>query len=543
MMKRFVPYILMLILTMVLVVTLGSSVLRKQHIFPVREGRDINQLVITMHDNPNRRSYGNELRVKSISVNGESLDLGKYSSESWVWHPEWGYVLYQQGDNTFTVDINQYVENLTLTLIKQEGSGKCTVSFNGMAEKSYDMYSSNWHETVYSVKYVNDFYLAYLKLSVGIVLFVLLVALYRIVLYVLGKQPVTPAKIGLGAFDFAKGLGLILVILGHSAQEVSSENAYISYGIFTAIVAITMMYTALPMFAIVSGYGSKAADPLVTIKKQMKVLLEFYGMFALIVILIDIIKLLLLPGFESQDFIRQIVAICTLMQHDYAFRGLQIGNIGPMWFLVSLCIARVVLNGVLRIKNKKLQVLAVALMLIPFYFATKLDLAMLCLAPVFSIVLFLYVGHCLSKYKIFKNENKITRIVFIIGTLVFYATAAMNGTFITIAGNNWGNNMFVGLLMATLGGTVLTWLCLQYGNTVFRRFNAVRKIGRLSLFFFLAHSIEYMTIPWGKIIQQLNAGFYVKSITVFLCRMIVVSLLTWILMRVYGRLHRKKQRN
>lgn len=216
----------MLILTVVLVITLGPSIMRKQNIFPESERAVDNQLVITMHDNPNSKSYGNELRVKTIIVNGELLDLSEYANDSWVWHPEWGYVLYQQGNNIFAVDIDREVESLNLTLIKQEGSGKCTVSFNGIAEKSYDMYSSNWHEVVYSVRYFDTVSYVFFLFSVCIVIYALLIILYRVFLYGTGKIQVTPLRVGIGTFDLIKGFGILGVMLGHSAEQVASNGAF-----------------------------------------------------------------------------------------------------------------------------------------------------------------------------------------------------------------------------------------------------------------------------------------------------------------------------
>ena len=542
-MKKSVPYIIMLILTLALLITVIPSVIRKLNILPQNEGSDTNKLVITMHGLPNKRSYGNEMRIKTITVNGEQLDLSQYSNDSWVWHPEWGYMLYQEGDNTLTVDIDHYLDSLDVTMIEQEGSGKCTVSLNGLAEKSYDLYSSNWHETVYSVKYVDDFYLTYLKLSFGFVLFMLMFLIYRICMYGFGIEKYVPQKIGLASFDFAKGLGILLVILGHSAQDVTSEDAYISTNILFAVIAIVFLYAVLPMFFVVNGYGSKAVDPKNNLKRQLRILAEFYGIYIVVVIVIDAVKMFTVPDYSKAEFVKQVAAFLTLSIHDVSINGLEIGTIGPMWFFVSLCIGRIVLNRILMIRNNKTQTIVAALVLIPFYFLIKHDFALLCLTTICSALIFLYMGHCLSRYKIFRMSNNCIPMIFIFGSIVFFATALLNGTYFSIAGNYWGNNIFLGLFISVLGGTVMTWLCLQYGNTVFRSFRAVRKIGRMSAFFFLAHSIEYMTIPWGKIIQQLNAGFYVKSITVFLCRMIVVSLLTWILMRVYGRLHRKKQRN
>jgi len=530
---------------MILLVTLGlifsviPFALTKMNIFPASLGKDLNYLIVTMHDSPNSKSYGNEMRIKSISVNGELLDMGEISNDSWVWHPEWGYVLYQHGDSTLEIKINKPVQALILTFIKQEGSGKCTISFNDSAKRSYDMYSSNWHEEVFFVKFVDDAQMVLIKLSVGIILFCVLFMLYRIILYLIGAKAVIPQKIGIGSFDFAKGIGMIGIMLGHSAQDVSIDNAYIAYGIIPAIVTITLMYAILPMFDIISGYGIRGSNPLKTLKKQLKLLFDFYVIYAFGVLLIDIVKVFVISDFKANELSNHLLALLLMTEHDLTIFGLKIGNIGPMWFFVSLCLGKVVLNQVLLVRNDKLQILIMLLVLIPFYFSIKLDLAIFCLTPLFSAIIFLYIGHCLSKYNVLKSSSRWVRIAFILGIIVFYSVAAFNGVFISIAGNNWGNDVFVGLFTAALGGIVLTWFSLEYGNTLFLKLGYVREIGRKSIFALLAHSIEYTTIPWKTIMESVKLGFYSKTVLIFVCRLVVTFVLARIIIFVYGKTHQK----
>ena len=538
-MKKTVPYIVILLVTIVLLLTVVPSALRKMNIFPASEGSNTNTLVVTMHNSPNSRSYGNEMRIKSISMNGQLMDLGEISNDSWVWHPEWGYILYQQGDGTLEISINEPVQSLILSFIKQEGSGKCTISFNGSALHSYDMYSPNWHEEAYSVKYLDDAQMILIKISIGLILFCVLFMLYRGILYIIGVKEVIPQKIGIGSFDFAKGLGMIGVILGHSAQDVALDNAFVSYGIIPAIITITLMYAMLPMFDIISGYGSRGNKPVKHARKQLKLLFTFYGIFAVGVLLIDIVKVFFITGFAFGDVLRNILAMLVMAEHDLTLFGFQVGNIGPMWFFVSLCLGKIVLNQILLVRNEKIQILLMFLVLIPFYFSIKLDLAVFCLAPMFSVVIFLYIGYCLSKYKVYKSDSRLLRVAFILGIIVFYALAAFNGIFISIAGNNWGNNVFVGLFTAALGGVVLTWLSLEYGNTLFRKAGFIREIGRKSIFVLLAHSIEYMTIPWRSIMEPVKLGFYSKTILIFVCRVIVTALIAKIIIKVFEQTHKK----
>lgn len=541
-MKRFIPYILMLIMSLVVVIAIVPSIVRKYNIFTESEGSDTNELVITMLNDPDPKSYGNEMRIASIVVDGEPMDLGMLSNESWVWHPEWGYMLYQHGDGNLTISIDKKIGSLSLEYIKQEGSGKCTISFNGAVEKNIDMYSSKWRSGNYTIRYLNNADYMHFMGTAVIAIFMIMFLIYRAFLYGTGKMQVVPLKICIGSFDFAKGAGILGVILGHSFQLVVRDWDTFTFDIIVAAIAIVLIYSIIPMFFMISGYGSRARDTKTIIKKQLKLLFFFYGVFFPFILIIDLFKVIFVPEFSFGDYFRQIVSIMLMMVHSKTIFGYDFGTVGPLWFVTSLCIARVFLNELLKIKNTKLQILAVVLMLIPFYYSSRFDVAVFCTSTTFVALLYMYVGYALGKYKLFSSANRALRIVLIMGIFVFFASAIANGISFSIAGNGWGENIFAGLIISIIGGVNLVWICLMMGGYSGRITHFIKDVGRKSPFYLLAHSIEAMTIPWESVFGSLHGNIVITGMVITACRLAVIILLVNAILLAFRFLRKKDLR-
>jgi len=130
-------------------------------------------------------------------------------------------------------------------------------------------------------------------------------------------------------FDLAKGIGIILVVLGHM-ENISSE------------LRIWISSFHMPLFFIISGMlmaakneigiEPKGEEKSVTelVKKKVRGILIPYFWFSLIYIPIDIINLLVLDNVDKHTFIQNILDSVTL------------SGVSVMWFLPALFISEVV---------------------------------------------------------------------------------------------------------------------------------------------------------------------------------------------------------
>ena len=129
-------------------------------------------------------------------------------------------------------------------------------------------------------------------------------------------------------FDLAKGIGIILVVLGHM-ENISTE------------LRIWISSFHMPLFFVISGMLIAAKNEIdidfdnsngikTLVKKKAKGILVPYIWFSLIYIPIDIINLFVLYNVDNHTFVQNILDSIT-------FSGVSV-----MWFLPALFIAEIV---------------------------------------------------------------------------------------------------------------------------------------------------------------------------------------------------------
>lgn len=198
--------------------------------------------------------------------------------------------------------------------------------------------------------------------------------------------------------DIAKGLLIILVVLGHAIQYSFGIEYTKSEDFFSNIVFKTIYSFHMPLFMLISGYLFHNSN-----KKDFKTLM----VTKLIAIGIPMISFIILCNFYTEiKYLR-----------DYDFTGLflfiliQIYRGGTMWFLFSLLLNITILSIITRsIRNKTLQYL---LMLILFILTMLIPDTILLSTHKFMFPFFC-IGYIIKEkeIKLYNGtNNKITLIV------------------------------------------------------------------------------------------------------------------------------------
>ncbi len=184
--------------------------------------------------------------------------------------------------------------------------------------------------------------------------------------------------------DLAKGLAIILVMIGHTLTNQHICNAIYSFH--------------MPFFFVLSGYFMKKKSIDNTyILKLYKTLLLPYLVTALITICISF---LWYQNFYN-DFIATILVGCKIFNIDIPF-------IGAIWFLVALFISKiivqVVINGI--IKWEFLLLFAT----ISFVISKTIGIVMpWCISIIGFCSIFVFIGYILKRYEIINilyNEER-----------------------------------------------------------------------------------------------------------------------------------------
>lgn len=308
----------------------------------------------------------------------------------------------------------------------------------------------------------------------------------------------------IGMFDAAKGLFVLMMILGHSTEYVNQywdpnmeRTALMMAGYWLSRVC---GYGAISMFFIMCGYGFRMRSMAKAAEGQVKYLWKPYVIMALSVAVLAAAKKLVTHGdvLEGLTFqaLPYLLGICPA--GDYF--GLTMDSVGPVWFVVTFVFAGILLNAVLQEERTWAQWM-LAGMLASVGVCLKDYRLPFCFQQSLVCTLFMYVGWTMKKRKFLEMEIP---KYFIALTLAFLCFAAYFGE-VEVSQNRW-NNGLVDVFAAIPGGVLLTKLSLELNCFRGKFMQFIRWLGRQALMFCCIHSVFYSIIPWEKVVDYFGGN-------------------------------------
>lgn len=290
-------------------------------------------------------------------------------------------------------------------------------------------------------------------------------------------------------FDIMKGLGILLVIIGHTND--------IPYILNNFICSFHM-----PLFFLLSGYFYSPQKNNILIKKNAKRLLSPYVFTGFIIIFLNIV---IATNSNNYNLIwKSIIAVLygTGSKHTSLYWG-DMPYIGPIWFLLALFWAKLIWNYIVKINAKSDVKLIVALLI--SFLATLLDRYFINLPfsflPGLSAIIFIAIGQEIKNYKL-----PIWTKVFLLGcwgVCIFHSQLYMVRC--------WYGHYFLDILGA-LGGTLFFFYLSRFTKMRFIA-SALSWFGINSMAILCFHTIDlqcgfidsfpwYVTIPVRIIIYS-----------------------------------------
>ncbi len=255
------------------------------------------------------------------------------------------------------------------------------------------------------------------------------------------------AKERIDWIDYAKALGVFLVIMGHT------------YKGYTFIAWIYSFH--MPLFFFLSGITLRIEETSCKefLRKRVKSLLIPYILYSMVYIMMEIVKGILNGNIDG--------AIKYFLRDAFWIRGEQ-ATIG-LWFLPLLFLVEALLMILCKgIRKKSLRAITVVFITaIGFLYAYKIGKALPWgLDAAFVVIFFLYAGYvfkqtCLSAWSNGKQKNILKYVVIGIGLL-----------FINILSNNYNIKLI---------GNNADMYSLRYGNAILYLVSALSGIGFISV--------------------------------------------------------------
>lgn len=292
-------------------------------------------------------------------------------------------------------------------------------------------------------------------------------------------------------FDFIKGVAIFAVVFCHTIENWSSEPG------FTIMININGFLGAcwMPAFLMSSAYWYKPKDNKTYMKKQIKnylvpiFIMQIIGWCVFAVV--HYLKWNYLR--DTLKGVRSLMMGTALQNMTEFFVGdLRVCNIGPAWFVITLCFGSIILNYIMQKKQWKNKIIPIIIVTAVGLMFGKFKWNIYCFSTVLASVLGYYVGYRLkeSKFLIRKWEKKdyaIITAVVIVG-YYFVAVLSSHGLYCNAVYVVCGIPM--GIVAMRLG--LLVEKCKD--NIIV---NFFMKLGRYTFWILMVHTVEVWCIDWN----------------------------------------------
>lgn len=299
--------------------------------------------------------------------------------------------------------------------------------------------------------------------------------------------------------DCAKGIGIILVIIGHTVNN----------GKYGSSLKGMIFSFHMPLFFILSCMTFKCSENIEQYRKKTihalkHLAMPAIGVFALVIIIECRRNVNLI--FDLNYWKQEMYCLLFASGAEVEFNGFKVRGIGIPWFFFVLFIGRTIFDYLhLCFEEKQLGIISIISCMIGIFFGSiqwlpfSLDIAL-------AVMPFFYFGYKLKKMKVEEQAFKKTFTWGIVWISTLYITFPdyNNWTYLELAMRRY--NLFPICYLTAIAGTMMTIeFSLLICNKLGRIMKPIMYIGRNSLYLLCIHIMEY---NWYKIWYIENHQFY-----------------------------------
>ena len=216
-----------------------------------------------------------------------------------------------------------------------------------------------------------------------------------------GTKPRTVSSLGM--FDLLKGIGMLAIVFAHTAELYplgTNDVTPFAFALFAYREAL------MAAFFIASGYGFRKRSIHKCIEQQLKTLLKPYVYTALATTVLH--AFIHHAAFGSWDAAisesaKVLGGFLLGLPHTATYFGQQFFSCGPMWYLVALMLAWVLLDVLLEIFPERYITPAVVGVTLLGWGVTLVWEAPFCIAQGMVSLPYLYIGYLAKKRRLFET--------------------------------------------------------------------------------------------------------------------------------------------
>ena len=496
-------------------------------------------LRIHLSEGKNHDSYGRMMIISAIKINDNDVDLSELSTDEWNWFEEYQYIAFIGENEDLVLDIQKNIFNsVEITYYSMEAGGIAEFYFDNELLQTDDLYTSGpWKTKTFSAYGNSPLRVAQILISDFLFIFVLLIASYYLIRRLIFKENYINS-ISLGTFNCLKGLGLVLVVFKHALNLVDFWGSGY-FGIWS-LLALVFLYGLMPMYFILAGYGFRRENVITCVKKQLYFFLKPYITLVMFVCIAVIVRILLAADDFNMLF-HTLMPFLFLVPTETTFAGADILSMGPTWFFASLCIAWVLTDIIIGLKNVYMRILGIIICVLLAFVCYKKNIQLSILPVAALAVPFICMGYLFKKKKVFTRVKFYQPIIIMIMFLGISLLAANNSGDLAFNALNLGNNFWLGFIISMFMGFFIIYAYLLPKKYMRIRTGLLDKIGYRTWELLYIHTFWYVVISWENVFQKIKGNDWWKVLIVFLLHFALMGITYYFKKKVWDKIWLKKR--
>ena len=348
----------------------------------------------------------------------------------------------------------------------------------------------------------------------------------------------------IGMFDLLKGIGMLLIVLGHTINNYSFLGTETNIGMMIFGVGYILIGAGvIQAFFLISGYGFRKSSIVSCMKKQGKLMLKPYFYITIATALLHIItRYMMSHSLKSalQQTWPVVGGFLFALPANKEMFGVQFYFCGAMWYIIALLFGWILLNTLMNLVKERYMPLAVWGCAFVGWIIGKDRVIPFCIAQGLIAVLYLYYGYMLKKKKVFAKPFTKAKIVVSVLVCAFsLGLAAVAGKMNNMADGVWT----AGIISIGLDGYIgylLLCFSLKLNSLKGRVWEWIKKIGSNSLYIFTLHTVELHGIPWWRFVEYMEDYPVLGCVLHFVMRCTFIVVGTLIFKRIVRKLFKRR---
>ena len=351
---------------------------------------------------------------------------------------------------------------------------------------------------------------------------------------------IAPAKHhNLGYFNLARGIGMILILTGHSFVPFIQASTVSDTTTMFAGAGSVIGGGIMAMFFMISGFGFYSRSPKRCFATQNKLLLIPYFQVSFLMILARLALTVVKgrPLLPTAWDLLLTYPIGLNAEHSSALFGEPVKSVTILWFILALYGGWILYNGICRLRNRYVRRTLVLTAITASWLLTLISKAWpMCLPMALLACGYLAVGHAVKERNLLENKIPLWNWIVLAGIILVSCAFG----FVDIGAGIWGLGIWDVLSTFCIGFILLRGYSYFMHLSLQRPLiHTLERIGNRSIWILFLHAMEKSILPWYRLNSLLPNA---PMVCALLC-LVIRSVMIFVAYRILNRMHRQMRTN